>query len=473
MKFSWKICFSTIMLSLLIFSIGGYVLISALFQSTYEREVANAGEENRMLQYSFVAYWSATIQDVNLSQENVKRTADAMVDGMSGSELRIRISDEQGQIFYDNAQAELDAGLLETITKTTRGHMLRKTENGYELQTASMVCLGEEQFLYLESIREVTELFEERDQQYSIYRQWLVGLLVAQSILCYLMATWLLRPLRRLSRATRRIAGGNLSVRARMESRDEIGDLAVDFNHMADNLEQQFQELEDAARRQEDFIGSFAHELKTPLTSMIGYADMLRTTQVTQEEQFQAANYIFKEGKRLESLSFKLLDLMVVKNQELELKLVKIRWLAEDIKGMLSPSLKKLGIVLKVIVEDVMLMIEPDLMKTVLLNLLDNGRKAIEGGGTLYLLGRKEEGGFAIYVRDTGKGIPKEELSRITEAFYMVDKSRARQQGGAGLGLAICAEIVKRHKGLMTFKSIPGKGTMVRIFMELPDHRET
>ena len=73
MKFSWKICFSTIMLSLLIFSIGGYVLISALFQSTYEREVANAGEENRMLQYSFVAYWSATIQDVNLSQENVKR----------------------------------------------------------------------------------------------------------------------------------------------------------------------------------------------------------------------------------------------------------------------------------------------------------------------------------------------------------------------------------------------------------------
>lgn len=466
MKFSWKICFSTIMLSLLIFSIGGYVLISALFQSTYEREVANAGEENRMLQYSFVAYWSATIQDVNLSQENVKRTADAMVDGMSGSELRIRISDEQGQIFYDNAQAELDAGLLETITKTTRGHMLRKTENGYELQTASMVCLGEEQFLYLESIREVTELFEERDQQYSIYRQWLVGLLVAQSILCYLMATWLLRPLRRLSRATRRIAGGNLSVRARMESRDEIGDLAVDFNHMADNLEQQFQELEDAARRQEDFIGSFAHELKTPLTSMIGYADMLRTTQVTQEEQFQAANYIFKEGKRLESLSFKLLDLMVVKNQELELKPVKIRWLAEDIKGMLTPSLKKLGIGLKVIVEDATLMLEPDLMKTVLLNLLDNGRKAIEGEGTLYLLGRREEEGFAIYVRDTGKGIPKEELSRITEAFYMVDKSRARQQGGAGLGLSICQEIVKRHGGIMTFKSIQGKGTMVRIFLE-------
>ena len=93
MKFSWKICFSTIMLSLLIFSIGGYVLISALFQSTYEREIANAGEENRMLQYSFVAYWSAAIQDLNLSRENVRQVADAMVEGMAGSELRIRISD--------------------------------------------------------------------------------------------------------------------------------------------------------------------------------------------------------------------------------------------------------------------------------------------------------------------------------------------------------------------------------------------
>ena len=133
---------------------------------------------------------------------------------------------------------------------------------------------------------------------------------------------------------------------------------------------------------------------------------------------------------------------------------------------MLKPSLKKAGIVLKVIVEDALLMLEPDLMKTVLLNLLDNGRKAMDGEGILYLLGRKEEDGYAVYVRDTGKGMPEEELSRITEAFYMVDKSRSRQQGGAGLGLAICLEIVKRHGGTMTFKSIQGKGTMVRIFLD-------
>ena len=101
---------------------------------------------------------------------------------------------------------------------------------------------------------------------------------------------------------------------------------------------------------------------------------------------------------------------------------------------------------------------------------MDNGRKAMEQGGLLYLLGRREAGGFAFYVRDTGKGIPEKELSRITEAFYMVDKSRARRQGGAGLGLSICAEIVKQHGGKLSFQSMEGKGTYARVW--LPDGQE-
>ncbi len=468
MKFSWKIFFSTVVITLVIFSVGGYVLIQALFQSTYDRERATALEENQMLQYSFVAYWNTTVQDTELTRENVERTARAMTEGMADSRPRIRFSAPEKRILFDSTGAEPDFGLLEGLGADQRAQMLRKSQEGYELQTASRIQVGQEGILYLESIRDITDLFEERETQYGIYKQWMTGLLAVQSLSSCALAAWLLRPLRRLSRVTRRIAGGNLSVRARVESRDEFGDLAADFNHMADSLEQQFQELEDAARRQEDFIGSFAHELKTPLTSMIGYADMLRTQEMTQEEQFQAANYIFKEGKRLEALSLKLLDLMVVKNQELTLRPVNTRWLAGDIQGLLQPSLKKAGLSLKVVVEEVLLLLEPDLMKTVLLNLLDNGRKAMEGRkGVLYLLGRREKDSYVFYVRDMGKGIPKEELSRITEAFYMVDKSRSRQQGGAGLGLSICQEIMKQHEGRMEFRSTEGKGTVVRLLLPM------
>lgn len=463
MKFSWKICFTTILISLVIFSIGGYVLISALFQSTYDRETANAVEENQMMQYSFVAYWNTTVQDFNITKDNVQKTAEAMT--QNRKECRVRISDSQQKVLFDNTDAAKDEGLLNTVTANKRSYLLRKTKDGYELQTAGMIQMEEEEFLYLETIKDMTAIFEERDNQYKIYQGWLAGLLVLEGLCCYIMAVWLLRPLKHLSETTGKITEGNLSVRAAIKSKDEFGELGAAFNEMADSLEQQMQQLEDAARRQEDFIGSFAHELKTPLTSMIGYADMLRSQEMTQEEQFQAANYIFKEGKRLEALSLKLLELLVVQHEELERRWVRSKWLAEDIEGILKPVLEKSEIKLTVLIENAKLYVEPDLMKTVLLNLLDNGRKAIEKEGTLQLLGRKEAKGYAFYVCDNGKGMPPEEVSHITEAFYMIDKSRARRQGGAGLGLSICAEIVKRHNGTMNFQSLEGKGTRVRIFL--------
>lgn len=463
MKFSWKICFATIFISLMVLSAGGYVLISALFQSTYEREVDNALEENQMLQYSFVAHWNTTIRDSEVTKENVLKTVEAMLQNMKNS--RIRILDRGKFVMADTTESAADEGLLDTIDSKTRGYCLRTTESGYELQTASMIFIEENEYLYLETIRDVTDVFEEREWQYNIYRLWMFGILILESVCCFVMAVWMLRPLKHLSETTGKIAEGQLQVRAKVETKDEFGELAESFNVMADSLERQVHELEEAARRQEDFMGSFAHELKTPLTSMIGYADMIRSREMSEEERFEAANYIFKEGKRLEALSFKLLELLVVQNSVLDRKWVPARWIAEDVEGILSPVLEASDIKWEMVVEEETVYVEPDLMKTVLLNLLDNGRKAMVESGKLQLLGRKEEQGYAFYIKDSGKGMPQEEISRITEAFYMIDKSRARKQGGAGLGLSICAEIVKRHEGVLDFKSEMGAGTIVRVFL--------
>lgn len=479
MKFSWKICVSTLVISLIAAGLGGYVLLSALFSSTYQREAKNASEENRMLQYSFVAYWNTTVQDGGSKSngEKIRQTALAMVNGIKGTELRFRLYSEEGNVYYAAGnEAVLDGKqrreLLLSVSEDVRGRMLVRTGENWELATVGSIFLPDGSVIYLESDRDVTALFADRREQYNIYLRWMAGLLLVQGLACYMASAVLLRPLRRLSRAARKIAGGSLDVRARVETGDEVGSLAADFNHMADNLERQFAELEDAARRQEDFIGSFAHELKTPLTSMIGYADMLRAQKMSEEERFVAANYIFQEGKRLESLSFKLLDLMVIRHGELQKRPVGTAWLCGHIEGLLKPSLESAGIVLKVLTEEEQVPMEPDLMKTVLMNLLDNGRKAIEEKGTLYLLGRREKDGFAFYVRDTGKGMPKEELARITEAFYMVDKSRARQQGGAGLGLSICAEIVGRHGGELSFRSAEGSGTIARVWLPAEEEGE-
>lgn len=109
------------------------------------------------------------------------------------------------------------------------------------------------------------------------------------------------------------------------------------------------------------------------------------------------------------------------------------------------------------------LYIEPDLMKTVCLNLLDNARKVVGENGKIYLKGNRLEKGYQLIIKDNGCGMAAEELNKIKEAFYMVDKSRSRSAGCAGLGLALCDQIIKIHQGTIDFESTLGKGTTVTV----------
>ena len=208
-------------------------------------------------------------------------------------------------------------------------------------------------------------------------------------------------------------------------------------------------------RRQEEFTCAFAHEMKTPMTSIIGYADILRSRALSETEQRRCANYIFTEGRRLERLSVKLLDLLVLQRRDFPLAPVALDALIEETVRVFAPVMKQHHIVLKGTVESGERPAEPDLLKTLILNLLDNARKAMPEGGEIRLR--------QTLTPDTGCGMAPEELQRITEAFYRVDKSRSRAQGGVGLGLAIAKEIAELHGGVLSFESQPGRGTRVTL----------
>lgn len=464
MSFSWKVFFSTIIMMLITFSIGGYLLIEALFESTYGQEVNSAKEENKMLQVALATALSTISQGESKIEDSViSGIADSVINRINGEHILVRISNQDYGVIYQSDGIPFQNQLLKRIDSQTRGYMLLTDQGGYYLETACMIGVAN-QSIYLESFRNITSIYEERRKQYRIYQRLLIGLIVVNGLISYFISLWITYPIKKVSRVAHKISRGNIHDRVRTHSQDEIGKLAQDFNRMTDSLENKIHELEDMARRQEDFIGSFAHELKTPLTSIIGYADILRSNRISPELTVMSANYIFSEGIRLEALSLKLLELIVMRKQELELKRVYIRKLFMDVKGLIYPVLEKENITLKLEADNSCLYLEPDLIKTVLINLIDNGKKAIDGSGTIALTGRRENGGYGIYVKDTGKGIPREELLKIKEAFYMVDKSRAREQGGAGLGLAICDEIVKRHNAEMTFYSELGRGTTVHLF---------
>lgn len=231
-------------------------------------------------------------------------------------------------------------------------------------------------------------------------------------------------------------------------------------------LERSMENLENVAGRREEFIASFAHELKTPLTAIIGYADMLRSKDMAPKARFTAAGYIFSEGKRLEALSLKLMDIIVAGKQGFDRKRFEVGYFIRSIAAVTVPSLSNNGMTLEMRWEPGQIDIEPDLFKTLMINLVDNARKASRKGDSVELFGKAEDGGYALYVRDHGSGMKKEELSKITEPFYMIDKSRSRAQNGAGLGLALCQRIAELHGTKLEYDSELGKGTTVRILLK-------
>ena len=224
--------------------------------------------------------------------------------------------------------------------------------------------------------------------------------------------------------------------------------------------------LSEAAERREEFIASFAHELKTPLTAIIGYADMLRSREMTPKNRFTAAGYIFSEGKHLESLSLKLMELIVSGNQGIERRRFDAPYFIREVAAVTVPSLATDGMTLDMRWEPGEVWVEPDLFKTLMINLIDNARKASRRGQTVEFFGKHVDGGYAFYVRDHGRGMKKEDLGRITEPFYMIDKSRSRAQNGAGLGLALCQRIAELHGTELEFESEPGQGTTVRVLLK-------
>lgn len=461
MRLFWKLFCSMVSITILSCAVGGFVLIDGQFRASLEQEVEALYEENDMLRYALSR--EAAGRDID-SRSTLAALAAGVNLTTGGRTVAFRLSGADWIVPGGRGTLPVEAApLIEFLAENQRGWRLDR--NRVLLHGASALTLLDET-VYLENYRDVSPLFAQRANQYRTFSWLILALTVAVGALSLAVSHLILRPLGRLSAAAKGMAEGQLHQRVPVTSGDELGRLSADFNAMAARLEAQVAQLTDAARRERDFTASFAHEIKTPLTSIIGYADLLLSRPASPEQVRESAGYIFREGRRLESLSFKLMDLIVLNRQVFSPRPVSLRAFLKQAEAAIRPAMERAGLRLEVEAEDTRVYLEPELMETVCLNLLDNARKATPPGGNVLLAGKSEDGGCVIRVSDTGRGIQAEELGRITEPFYMVDKSRARAQGGAGLGLALCARIVQLHGGTLEFESVPGRGTTAAIHLK-------
>ena len=251
------------------------------------------------------------------------------------------------------------------------------------------------------------------------------------------------KPIRDMAAAARRFADGNFDARVQDTGReDEIGELTEAFNAMADSLQK-------TEQQRREFIANISHELKTPMTTIAGYADGILDGVISPEEERQYLSIISAESRRLSRLVRRMLDVSQLQSLDL-IHQKKAFDLSESMRRVLVSMEKKitgrgLDVDVEIPEDPVMVLGDNDLLTQVVYNLLENAAKFASQGSTLFLGLEKKGEKAVVTVRNTGPTIPPEELPLLFERFHKSDRSRSEDKDGVGLGLYIVRTILEQH----------------------------
>ena len=290
-----------------------------------------------------------------------------------------------------------------------------------------------------------------------------IGISCFLAVSLFLVLKRLSLPLEELRGTTERIIGGNYSITADESGNDEFSQLAKSFNKMIFEINLQINKLELNAQQKQQLVNNLAHELRTPLTSIHGYAEYLQKAAISEEERIDSAEYIMDESERLQKISESLLDIAFLQNNEIKKEKVALKQILDEVDAGLKVKAAENFVTVDIQTEDLCINGDKVLIYILFSNLMDNAIKACNEGGKVIVSVLKMEDIIRICVCDNGKGMLEEELLHITEPFYRTDKSRNRKEGGAGLGLALCKQIVLSHNAEIYFSTKLGEGTIVTV----------
>lgn len=318
------------------------------------------------------------------------------------------------------------------------------------------------------STYDVEPVFEIRNQQIDFFNK--INLIISLSMAAILWALIYLLMLRmkKMVKAVRKVALGDYSIYMDIGGSDEISGLSRDFNKMVFAINKNTNELADLAESRKKFINNLTHEIKTPLTSIIGFADLLRSARTVDDmTRVDYASSIYDEAKHFKKLSDKLMEMILLERMQLNVGKVQMNRFIKDISNQMMPLFSHRDIEIRLDVQDIALEIDKELIKSLIMNLIDNASKSYTDGGVIEVaLKGYDDNRVALSVRDYGCGMPDDEINKVVEPFYMLDKSRTRGSGGAGLGLALCREIAVAHDAQLIIKSRLGEGTCVTMLFE-------
>lgn len=443
----------------------GFIMIYRNFNQALKLQTDYAIEEHNLLQASIeYKLLDALGNSNNISNDLLEAARATGLQLLNGETILTIIYDDE--ILYTNSKQtpDIPATLYESLELGSKACETIRSGNNYYLFVASQNILNDSD-LYIISIRNVTSNYELLYNQIKYLIILMIIVLLICTVFMYFVSTRLTKPLEKLNAVTDTIANGDYTILADIDSDDEIGMLAEKFNDMTLAISEHIDELNQMIKQREQFVADFTHEIKTPMTAIIGYADTLRTKKISEDNKSIAYQYIYSEGKRLESMSMKLFDLIFLKDNDLQLTELNTKELAEEITDSMTPLLSKKSLQLITDIEPANIYGENELLKTVFINLIDNARKASNEHNKIIFSGHREDDSYVFSVTDYGCGMDDETKQHICDEFYMADKSRSRAEGGAGLGMSLAALIISRHNATLDIQSTLGEGTTMKVIL--------
>lgn len=408
---------------------------------------------------------------------------DNLEDSISNTILRndgydyMKVLDLAGKYYNENEKYIVlykDNEFIYTNNETFKKIDSSMLDIDYENYTSSIKKVNNRHYSYLGLrlddhniliyIRDIEEVYRDKNNMIKLCSVITFIMSIIIMFVAYIISKTLTRPLFRMKKEMSKLSQGNFDISLK-EGKDEIGQLSKDFNIMSKELQKRNNELVEMIDSKQLFIDNLSHEMNTPLTSIYGYSKLLENAELNEEQKIKYLQYIQSETNRISDMYKKLLAISYKSNNELDIQNNKMDIILDELKNELKTKVEEKNI--NLVIDNNIDEIKCDKMLASLAisNLVRNAIEISDDNKEVKIHIYEDDNNKYIEVIDQGKGIEEEQISKIIEPFYRVDKARSRAHGGAGLGLSIVTKVMTLHGGKLDIKSIVGLGsTFILIF---------
>ena len=448
MKLSAKIFLGIIIPTIVVVSIVSYILINKSFNSNLESQVN---------------IYTSELDNLNISIENTidrnnnydyKDVLQLIGEYYNKNQKYILLYNNGELVYRNNNKFEEVNNKMLDVDDENYNSIINKKNNKY-YSYLSLKVNDNQVLIY---IRDITNIYLEKNNMIRLCIILTSMMIILIMLVAFIISKTLTKPLFKMKKEMSKLSQGNFDISLK-EGKDEIGLLSHDFNIMSKELQKRNSELLEMIDSKQLFIDNLSHEMNTPLTSIYGYSKLLENAELSVEQRIKYLQYIQSETDRISEMYKKLLTISYKENNNVIKNEVNLSELLNSLKEELKNKLDKKN--LELIIDNNVDNIYADnmLLSLAISNLVRNASEISDNNKKIIIKTYEDESNRYISVIDEGKGIEEEQISKIVEPFYRVDKARSRAHGGAGLGLSIVTRVMELHNGKLDIKSKIGEGS--------------